>query len=192
MTDPIRLLGLCGSLRRASYNGALLAAAADLAPRAVSLRVHDIGDLPLFNEDVEALGDPAPVAALKAAIARADALLVATPEYNYGVPGPLKNALDWASRPDDASVLAGKPVALLGASLGRMGTVRAQLALRQLFVGTGSVVMPKPELFVPSAWRSFGEGGALVDDALREQLREFMAAVAAWARRHAAPAAAAA
>lgn len=182
MNPCIRLLGLAGSLRQASYNRGMLAAAAEAAPEGVILDIHDIGDLPLFNEDIEAGGDPPSVTTLKSAIAGADVLLIASPEYNYGIPAPLKNALDWASRPDGASALAGKPIALLGASQGRMGTVRAQLSLRQLFVGTESVVMTTPELFVARASQSFAEDGSLIDESVRVQVREFVAAVADWTR----------
>src|ERR1043166_7383167 len=117
MGRPVRVCGIAGSLRKGSYNRALLRAAVELAPDGLEITVFErLGDVPLYNADVEAEGDPEPVVALKAAIRQADALLIATPEYNYGVPAALKNAVDWASRPPSKSVLDGKPAALMGAT----------------------------------------------------------------------------
>jgi chromate reductase len=113
---PLTILGIAGSLRRASFNRGLIRAAVGLAPAGLAVTVYDLGAIPMYNGDVEALGDPEPVTAFKRAIAGADALLIATPEYNHCVPGMLKNAIDWASRPARASVLTGKPVAIMGAS----------------------------------------------------------------------------
>src|SRR5947207_14536285 len=122
MARVVRVCGIAGSLRKASYNRALLRAAVELAPEAVQITVFDrLRDVPLYDADVEAEGDPEPVVALKTAIRQADALLIATPEYNYGVPGVLKNAVDWASRPPGSSVLEGKPAALMGATPGHGG-----------------------------------------------------------------------
>src|SRR5213594_1904404 len=139
----MRVCGIAGSLRKGSYNRSLLRAAVEVVPAGLEIAVFDrLADIPLYDADVEARGDPEPVAALKAAIREADALLVVTPEYNYGVPGVLKNAIDGASRPPTGSVLNGKPAAIMGASPGRTGTARAQLALRQSFVFTQTLVMP--------------------------------------------------
>ena len=121
------------SLRQGSYNRALLRAAKELAPASLSIEIFDLEAIPLYNADVEAKGDPAPVAAFKSAIGKADGLLMATPEYNHGVPGVMKNAFDWASRPPRAAVLSGKPVGLIGASPGMTGTARGQSQLRQAF-----------------------------------------------------------
>ncbi|HRE42892.1 MAG TPA: NADPH-dependent FMN reductase, partial [Terricaulis sp.] len=122
MTSPLRILGLAGSLRQASLNRALLRAAADLAPEGVAIESFDLIDVPLYNGDVEAAGDPPAVAALKAAIAGADGVLFVTPEYNHGVPAVTKNAVDWASRPARGAPLGGKPVGIIGASPGQTGS----------------------------------------------------------------------
>jgi chromate reductase len=139
-----------------------------------------LGDVPLYNADVEAQGDPEAVVALKSAIREADALLIATPEYNYGVPGVLKNAIDWASRPPSGSVLAGKPTALLGVSPGRTGTARAQLALRQSFVFTQTPVLLGPEVLVGEAQKKFTEDGMLSDESIRKSLRAHLERLLAW------------
>ncbi|HVO25288.1 MAG TPA: NADPH-dependent FMN reductase [Candidatus Margulisiibacteriota bacterium] len=180
----MRVLGFAGSLRSRSLNSALLRAAAELAP--VGMEVHlfqDIGDIPLFNEDVEVQGDPAPVRAFKAAIQEAAALLIATPEYNYGVPGVLKNAIDWASRPAGKSPLNRKPAAIVGASMGMHGTARAQLALRQTFVFTETCTMLRPELYVSRAHEKFDADGRLVDEPTRKQLQKVLEAFAEWIAR---------
>ena len=127
---PLSFLGIAGSLRRGSFNRGLIRAAAAVAPGGTTVVAYDLADVPMFNADVEVDGDPRAVAALKQAIADADALLIATPEYNHCVPGVLKNAIDWASRPPRQSVLTGKPVAIMGASTGRGATARAQAHLR--------------------------------------------------------------
>jgi chromate reductase, NAD(P)H dehydrogenase (quinone) len=180
----MRVCGIAGSLRKASYNRALLRAAMELAPAGMEIVAFDrLRDVPLYDADVEAAGDPEPVAALKTAIRSADALLVVTPEYNYGVPGVLKNAIDWASRPPTASVLNGKPAAIMGASPGRTGTARAQLALRQSFVFTQTLVMPGPELLVAEASKRFSEDGRLTDETTRRFVRELLERLAAWTTR---------
>src|SRR5437016_796703 len=127
---PFRLPALAGSLRQGSYNRGLLRAAEELAPAWVEVRLLDIGQLPFFNEDIEAAGDPEPVRRFKDAIATSNAVLIATPEYNGAVPGVLANAIDWASRPTGRSVLRNKPVAIMGAVLGKSGSANAQAALR--------------------------------------------------------------
>jgi chromate reductase len=183
MERPITVLGIAGSLRARSYNCGLLRAAQELAPRGMEIRSFDLAPIPLYNADVEAAGDPSPVAAFKAAIAAADALLIATPEYNYGVSGVLKNAIDWASRPPGDSVLNGKPVALMGASPGMTGTARAQLQLRQAFVFTRTPALLHPELLVARAAEKFDDQGHLTDEATRERLRELLGALAEWTLR---------
>jgi chromate reductase len=180
---PFRILGIAGSLRRASYNRGLLRAAQEATPVGVSIEIFDLDDIPLYNDDVLAAGAPGPVQAFKEAIAGADALLIATPEYNYSVPGVLKNAIDWASRPPATSPLRHKPVALMGASTGGFGTVRGQLALRQVFIFTDSYVMLKPELMISSARDKFDADGNLTDDATRAKLAPHIAALIAWARQ---------
>ncbi|MFN8518802.1 MAG: NADPH-dependent FMN reductase [Chloroflexota bacterium] len=181
--SPIRIVGIAGSLRRASFNRGLIRAAMEVAPSGVTVTAFDLRDIPMYDADVEADGDPAPVTALKRAIGEADALLLATPEYNHCIPGVLKNAIDWASRPARASVLSGKPVAVMGASPGRGGTARAQAQLRDGMTYTGSLVLPLPELLVPLAGTKFDERGDLIDDETRSEIRDLLVALAAWARR---------
>ena len=170
----MRLLGIAGSLRERSYNRALLRAAAELAPPGVVLEEHDLRGMPFYDGDLEAAGDPEPVTELKNAIRRADGLVVATPEYNRGIPGGLKNAIDWASRPALASPLAGKPVAIMGASTGHSGTARAQQQLRDALGFTRAVVLEEPEVLVPEAYLHFDGRGELVDEATRERIAELL------------------
>jgi chromate reductase, NAD(P)H dehydrogenase (quinone) len=176
--------GIAGSLRRGSYNLALLRAAQGLAPEGMDVRIFDrMAEIPLYNQDVEADGDPEPVRALKLAIEEADALLIATPEYNHGVPGVLKNAIDWASRPPRGSVLAGKPAALFGASPGVTGTARAQSQLRQAFVFTDTPALPQPEILVYRAHEKFDAEGRLTDEKTREFVGRLLRDLADWTRR---------
>jgi chromate reductase len=180
----IHVLGMVGSLRAGSLNRALLRAAVELAPE--GLEIHQsgsLGDLPLFNQDVEAQGDPEPVRAFKAAIQEADALLIVTPEYNYGPPGVLKNAIDWASRPAGKCVLNRKPAALMGGSMGMGGTVRAQLGLRQTLVATETYVLIRPEVLVARVHEKIDSAGRLIDDATRKQIRKLLEALAEWTKR---------
>jgi chromate reductase len=179
----MRVLGFAGSLRRASYNRGLIRAAVELAPSGIAVEVFDLRDLPLYNQDVEDAGEPAAVVAFKLAIARIDALLVATPEYKHGVPGVLKNAIDWASRPRATSPLRDKAVAVMGASPGRGSTARAQAQLRDAFVFTGACVMPLPELLVGSAGEHFDQDGNLTDQALRASVAALVEALRAWTLR---------
>jgi len=180
----MRILGICGSLRGGSFNRALLNAAVELAPDELTITVFDgLAAVPPYNGDVEAQGDPGPVAAFKSAIREADALLIATPEYNYGVPGVLKNALDWASRPPGKSVLNRKPAAIMGASMGGTGTARAQLALRQSFVFTETYVMLRPELLVARAQEKVDAQGRLTDETTRKLVRQLLESLRDWTRR---------
>ncbi|HEY3334005.1 MAG TPA: NADPH-dependent FMN reductase [Candidatus Limnocylindrales bacterium] len=178
----LNVVGIAGSLRRGSYNRGLIRAAVDLAPAGMRLTMHELGDLPLFNADVEALSDPDPVRRLKEAIGAADALLIATPEYNRCVPGVLKNAIDWASRPARQSVLTNKPVAIIGASTGGGGTARAQAHLRDGLGYTNGLVLPQPEVLVPFAGSRFDDAGDLHDDETKEAIRDLLLAFADWVR----------
>ena len=181
---PLVVCGIAGSLRRGSLNRALLRATQELAPADMEIRIFDrVGEIPLYNQDVEAEGDPEPVQALKRAIGEADALLVATPEYNHGVPGVLKNAIDWASRPPGRSVLAGKPAAILGASPGITGTARGQSQLRQAFVFTDTPALPQPEILVYRAHEKFDAEGRLTDEKTREFVGKLLRGLADWTRR---------
>src|SRR5512133_1592906 len=168
----MRILGIAGSLREGSYNRSLLRAARELLPQGVELVDFDLRSLPLYDGDVEAAGDPEPVVAFKEAIRDADALLIATPEYNRGVPGVLKNAIDWASRPPLASPLAGKPMAIVGASTGRGGTARAQEQLNAPLEHSRATVLEQPEVLVPEAFMRCDEHGELVDESVRADLAE--------------------
>ena len=179
----MRFLGFAGSLRRASYNRGLIRAAVELAPSGVTVETYGLGEIPLYNQDVEDAGEPEAVVAFKAAIAAADALLVATPEYNHGIPGVLKNAIDWASRPRVTSPLRDKSVAVLGASPGRGSTARAQAQLRDAFVFTGACVMPLPELLVGAAASHFDEDGNVTDPELRARIAQHVEALREWTLR---------
>ena len=180
---PLTFLGIAGSLRRGSYNRGLIRAAVELAPAGARVVPYDLIDLPLYNGDLEAEGDPEPVAAFKKAIVAADALLIASPEYNHCIPGVLKNAIDWASRPARASVLTGKPVAIMGASTGRGGTARAQAHLRDGLAYTNGLVLPLPEVLVPLAAEKFDDESVLVDPVTREEVGDLLVSLAAWTRR---------
>jgi chromate reductase len=160
---PLVVYGIAGSLRRDSWNLKLLRAAAALAPAGIEVHISELlPHIPMFNEDLVD-DEPEGVARMRAEIAAADALLIATPEYNGGVPGVLKNALDWLSQPLGRSGLEGKPVALLGATPGRLGTARSQFELRHTFVFTRSPVMPGPEVLVSQAPQHFDDTGRLTD-----------------------------
>jgi chromate reductase, NAD(P)H dehydrogenase (quinone) len=173
----VKILGIAGSLRAGSYNKALLRAARELAPSGTVLVELDIGDLPHYDGDAEAAGDPETVAAFKNEIREADALLIATPEYNRGLPGVLKNAIDWASRPPLASPLARKPVAIMGASTGLGGTARAQQQLRDALEFPGAVVLEEPEVLVREAFMRFDENGELADDEVRAKIASLLEAL---------------
>jgi chromate reductase, NAD(P)H dehydrogenase (quinone) len=180
---PLNVVGIAGSLRRGSYNRGLIRSAAELVPAGMRLTMHDLGDLPMFNADVEALGDPDSVRRFKEAIGAADALLIATPEYNRCVPGVLKNAIDWASRPARQSVLTNKPVAIMGASTGGGGTARAQAHLRDGLGYTNGLVLPQPEVLVPFAAARFDEAGNLHDEETKAAIRDLLDSFAQWVRQ---------
>jgi chromate reductase len=154
-----------------------------LAPHGVTIATVDLDGVPLYNGDVEDAGEPPAVTRFKRAIATADALLVATPEYNHGIPGMLKNAIDWASRPRQTSPLRGKPISIMGASPGRGATARAQAQLRETFVFTGACVMPQPELLIGGAAALFDNDGDLVDPATADLVSGLVLALQAWTIR---------
>jgi chromate reductase len=178
----LRVCGIAGSLRSGSYNRALLRAAAEVAPGHIRIAEFDLSSVPPYNADVEAAGAPEAVAALKRAIRSADALIIATPEYNSGVPGVLKNALDWASRPPRESALIGKPTAMMGATPGSWGTARSQVMLRQVLAGTLTPTLLSPEIYIARAAEKFDSEGRLIDETTREYLRKFLLAFEQWAR----------
>jgi chromate reductase, NAD(P)H dehydrogenase (quinone) len=179
----LSILGFAGSLRGGSYNRALLRAASELAPDGMSIDIFDLAGVPLYNGDVEAEGDPEPVARFKQAVRAADGVLMVTPEYNHGVPGVMKNAVDWASRPPRDAPLGGKPVGIIGASPGITGSARGQSQLRQAFEFTNSFCMPQPELLVFKAHEKFDGDGRLTDAATSEFLGRYLAAFEVWVRR---------
>jgi chromate reductase len=182
--DHMNVLGFAGSLRRGSYNRALLRSAVELAPTGLTIDVFDLRPLPLFDADLDDdASRPAPVEEFKRRIREADALLIATPEYNYSTSGVLKNAIDWASRPARGSPLDRKPVALMGASGGDTGTARAQLALRQSFVFTNTWPLNKPEVRVSRAATRFDGDLRLTDETTRQFVRELLEALVEWTQR---------
>ncbi|WP_233255956.1 NADPH-dependent FMN reductase [Falsiroseomonas bella] len=189
----VKIVGICGSLRAASYNRALLRAAAAHLPAGVTLEVVEIGALPLINEDLEKPAWPAAVQEFRRALWPAEAMLVATPEYNAGMPAPLKNAIDWASRAEGIggrtapegetrkTPLQDLPVAIMGATPGSLGTARSQQQLRTVLLNTGMRVMPGPEVYVGSAGTRFTEG-ELTDERSLAAVAKCVAALAEWAR----------
>jgi len=176
----VALLGICGSLRRSSLNRALLAAVREVLPTGSQMTIYDSVDLPIFNSDLD---DPPSVVQLKAAIAGADGLVISVPEYNYSIPGGLKNALDWVSRPPQHSPLRGKPIGLVGAATGMSGTIRAQTHLRQMLVYSDSPCMSQPEVLIPRARERFDAEGRLSDASTRVLLEQFAAAMVAFVAR---------
>lgn len=177
MSDgTIRAIGLAGSLRAGSYNRMLLDAAVALAPERLEITVFErLGELPFYDEDIET--EPEPVTALKSAVAAADALVIASPEYNFGIPAVLKNAFDWASLPARSSPMHGKTAAIMGASPGMLGTARGQQHLRQMFVFTGTYAVLQPEILVPFAPQKFDDEGRLTDQLSAKLLGRQLAAL---------------
>jgi chromate reductase, NAD(P)H dehydrogenase (quinone) len=176
----LEVLGVPGSLRRNSFNRYLLNAAAARAPQGMSISVYgDLGAVPVFNEDLETAPGPEAVLRLRTAVARADALLIATPEYNQSLPGVVKNFIDWLSR-SEPDVLAGKPVAIFGATQGSWGTRLAQAAARQTLAACGALVMPLPHLYVAKAADKFDSMGNLVDEPTGALLTQFLESFRQW------------
>ena len=181
MADPLTILGIAGSLRKDSYNKAALRAAQQLCPQGAKLEICDIAGLPLFNQDEERNAHPK-VAEFKQRIRAADAILIATPEYNYSIPGVLKNAIDCASRPYGDNAWAGKPVALMSASISLFGGVRAQYHLRQCFVFLNMEDVKQPEVAIPTAGQRFDAQGNLTDETTRKLIGQLLQALVAKAR----------
>jgi len=178
----VRILGIAGSLRQGSFNRAALRAAQALAPDGIQIDSFDISAVPLYNEDVRQQGFPPPVEDLRGRIKAADGLLIVTPEFNYSIPGVLKNAIDWASRPPEQP-FDGKPIGLMGASAGMMGSGRAQYHLRQCFVFLNGLVMNRPEVMIPAAQNKFDASGNLTDLLTREFIVAHLTAFKAWVLR---------
>lgn len=180
--DPVyRVAAIVGSLRTGSYNRALLRAALELLPEGLEMLDAPIRDVPLFNQDVEDAGDPPAVTQLREAIIWSDGLLIFCPEYNSGIPGVLKNAMDWASRTHNGQrVLWDKPVGIMGASPGAFGTTRSQLAMRALLPVLGMRLMPKPDVMISRVESLIDDDGNLVDEKTRELIREHLIAFREW------------
>jgi len=182
MSEPIRILGFAGSLRKDSYNKALLRVAAELMPKNVVYETFDLEGIPPFNQDLETR-PPEKVREVKSRIKAADAILIATPEYNYSIPGVLKNAIDWASRPPDDNVFYDKTVAIMGASIGMMGTSRAQYHLRQCFVFLNMHAVNEPEVMVSHALEKFDANGKLKDGKTRKSISELIESLISLAEK---------
>ena len=179
----IKILGIAGSLRKGSFNRAALRAAQGLVPAGATLEAHDLPDLPGFDQDKEKT-PPVAVTELKAKIRAADAVLLVTPEYNYSVPGVLKNAIDWASRPYGDSAWKGKPVAIMGASAGVLGTARAQYHLRQTLVFLDMPAVNQPEVMIGAAATKFDQAGNLTDETAKKLIGQLLTNLCDLAKRH--------
>ena len=177
----VALLGICGSLRKTSLNRALLVAVGETLPAGATLAIWESLDFPIFNSDH---GEPAQITDFKAAVRACDGVVFAVPEYNYSVPGGLKNALDWLSRPPRDSPMRGKPVGLVGAASGMSGTIRAQTHMRQILVFSDSPCMNQPEVLIPRAQDRFDASGRLTDESTRTLLAQFGAAFVAFVGRY--------
>ncbi|HEX2940480.1 MAG TPA: NADPH-dependent FMN reductase [Rhodopila sp.] len=183
-STTIKVLGISGSLRRGSFNTAALRAARELAPSGMTIDVYEgLRDIPPYDDDMrQQQGYPPAVEDLRSRLTAADAILIATPEYNYSVPGVLKNAIDWASRPPEQP-FDGKPIAIMGASPGALGTARAQYHLRQMFVFLNGLVLNKPEVMIAQAGSRFDADGRLTDEKTREFVAALLAALGDWTAR---------
>jgi chromate reductase len=182
MEQTVKILGFVGSLRKGSYNKALMRAAVALAPDDAAIEVFDLEGIPPFNQDLESQ-PPQTVKAFKAEIRKADAILIATPEYNYSVPGVLKNAIDWASRPYGDNAFEGKPVALMSASIGSLGGARAQYHLRQSFVFLDMHPLNRPEVMMPFAEDNVDAEGNVTNEQTKQLIRELLEALVQWTRK---------
>jgi chromate reductase, NAD(P)H dehydrogenase (quinone) len=184
VADRIKVLGLAGSLRQGSYNKAALRAAVELAPADMTIETFDLAPIQPYNEDVKQRGFPPAEQALREKIRAADALLIVTPEYNRSMPGVLKNAIDWASRPPDQP-FDGKPAAVFGASPGALGTALAQFDLRKCLGVLNALVMNTPSVMIAQAGQKFDDQGRLIDEPTREIVGKLLASLADWTRRQA-------
>jgi chromate reductase, NAD(P)H dehydrogenase (quinone) len=178
----VKVLGIVGSLRKGSYNRMALAAAAKLAPAGMEIGTAELAGIPPYDEDLRQAGLPDAVARLRRGIAEADALLIVSPEYNFSIPGVLKNAIDWASRPPDQPFNE-KPVAIMGCAPGNLGTARMQYHLRQVLVFLNAFPINKPEVMIGQAAQKFDAAGNLADAATAEFIRQLLEALASWSAR---------
>jgi chromate reductase, NAD(P)H dehydrogenase (quinone) len=182
VANKLKIIGFAGSLRKGSYNRSLLRSAGQLLPQDTILEIFDLSDIPPFNQDLEA-NMPAKVNEFKSKIRESDALLIATPEYNYSVPGVLKNAIDYASRPYGDNPFDDKPVAIMSASVGMLGGARAQYHLRQMFVFLNMHPINAPEVIVTSASNKFDAEGNLLDENTKKFLTQLLQNLSNWTRR---------
>ena len=182
MAHPMTILGIAGSLRRDSYNRAALRQAQQLVPAQARLAIFELDGIPPFNQDEERQ-PPTQVVELKNRVRAANAILLVTPEYNYSVPGVLKNALDWASRPYGDNAWHDKPVAIMGASIGSLGTARAQYHLRQMFVFLNMHALNQPEVMISNAAQRFDEHGHLRDPVSRDLIQQLLRNLVDWTER---------
>jgi chromate reductase, NAD(P)H dehydrogenase (quinone) len=182
MATPLKILGICGSLRRGSYNMGALRAAGELLPEGMSMTIAEIGDIPLFNQDVMDAGMPAPVQRFRGQVVEADGILIASPEYNFSVTAALKNAIDWASRPPNQA-FQDKPVAIFSAAIGPLGGARGQYDLRRILTQLWAYVLPRPEVFIGMAAGKFDAEGRLTDETTRKFLSDLLAGLRDWTVR---------
>jgi chromate reductase len=182
MDPKIKILGFAGSLRKGSYNKSILSAALEMIPKEASLEIFDLEGIPPFNQDLESK-PPEKVKEFKAKIRAADAILIAMPEYNYSIPGVLKNAIDWASRPYGDNAFDGKPVALMGASIGMLGTARAQYHLRQSFVFLNMHPLNQPEVMVSFANEKIDQNGKVTDEKTKKKIGELLESLVVWTKK---------
>lgn len=169
----MKVLGICGSLRQASFNAMALRAARKLAPAGMEIAIADLSGIPMYNDDVRVAGEPEAVVAFKAQVRAADAVLIVSPEYNFSVPGVLKNTLDWMSRPPEPP-FDGKVVAIMGASGGPLGTARGQYDLRKILVYMNTFTVNKPEVFIGNAQAKFDAQGELTDEATAKFIADLL------------------
>jgi chromate reductase, NAD(P)H dehydrogenase (quinone) len=181
MSD-LKILGICGSLRKASLNMAALRACNELMPQGMTLQIASIADLPIFNQDVLDAGMPEPVKRFRGEVAAAEGLLIASPEYNFSVPAPLKNAIDWASRPP-SQVFHDKPIAIFSAAGGPLGGARVQYDLRRILGQLWGHVLPRPEVFIGMAASKIDAQGKLTDETTRKFLADLLAGLRDWVVR---------
>lgn len=182
MEQPVKILGFVGSLRKGSYNKALMRATVELKPEDATIAVFDLEGIPPFNQDLERQ-PPQIVREFKAKIREANALLIASPEYNYSVPGVLKNAIDWASRPYGDNAFEGKPVAIMSASIGSLGGARAQYHLWQSFISLDMHPLNRPEVMMPFAQDNIDANGNVTNEQTRRLIRELLEALVEWTRK---------
>jgi chromate reductase, NAD(P)H dehydrogenase (quinone) len=182
MANDLKVLGICGSLRKASYNMAALRACMELMPAGMSMTIATIGDIPMYNQDVFDAGIPGPAQRLYGEVAAADGVLIATPEYNFSLPPALKNAIDWLSKMQNQP-WNNKPIAVFSASQGPLGGARVQYDLRRILVQIWGHVLPRPEVFIGVAQNKFDKDGRLTDEATKKFLTDLLAGFKPWIER---------